>query len=279
MSKQRPQSSLTGSLLAAYEEHKKPLSQRIAENAAVEKQTRKSELQRMVDSGVAQGDRWSLNKFDNSQDRRAHAYLTRFEKKLFDYRNYEKRHINFGSGIEECYLPTVKKRYQRFFELAKDTKGFLGFIVWTYKYNAEEKRYTAQLVLEELGWVLRYGRDKQDVYKDLDAVDPKDYYTSKHTAQPSFAHSLTTPLGYVNERTKRSLEQKRHRRDANRVLNKVARRTTKNWAKVKGEVANLNRLVSSEAVQRDLVKRDAVIRRYMLIRQPMILEASKAKKK
>jgi hypothetical protein len=231
---------ITTSLLAAYEEGKKSTSQKSKERAAQIEAEQRQNLENLLDPF-----RKTFNSFDKEQDRLAFNFLIRLQNKIFNYNDHEYYELDFGegSGVQKVLLPKVTKSGNHLFHTLKHTHGFLSFITWVRFYDSFEKMCTAQSVCERLGWVLRYGKDKAAVFKDLE----------KKAESPGFAHSLTTPLGFVNQRTKRSLD----RFQVRTVLRKGKRSSSKRGGKTEAE--KVRKIIESEQVQRDLIKRDIVV--------------------
>lgn len=239
---------LSSSLLAAFEERKKTSAEKASEKIAQEKAAK----ERLIEN-LLQPYRQTFNAFDKEQDRLAYNFLIRLQNKIFNYDHHEYQQLDFGQGkgLQEVLLPKVTKRGAPLFHALKHTHGFLSFISWVCFYNGFEKMCTATSICERLGWVLRYGKDKAEVQKDLRSM----------ASSPKFAHSLTTPLGYVNQRTKRSLEA--------RIIKKTAFRSKKRSTtrKVKREAAKVERMIESSKVQMDLIKRDVFVFQYDTVKK------------
>jgi hypothetical protein len=243
MSKPTVANPITSSLLAAYEEGKKSTAQKAKERAAEIKAADHQKLETLLNPF-----RTTFNSFDKEQDRLAFNFLVRFQNQIFNHQATEKYELHFPqrSKPENVLLPRLTRCGEPLFHALKHTHGFLSFITWVRFYDSFEKMCTAQSVCERLGWVLRYGKDKTNVEKDL----------KRKAESPEFAHSLTTPLGFVNERTKRSL--------AKNYIRKVTSRNRKltNTKKATKEAKKVMKLLETETVQRDLIKRDVVVLQY-----------------
>jgi hypothetical protein len=239
---------ITTSLLAAYEEGKKSTAQQAKERAAQTEAEERQKLENLLDPF-----RKTFNSFDKEQDRLAFNFLIRLQNKIFDNDDYEYYDLDFGQGggVQNVLLSKVTKRGEQLFHALKHTHGFLSFITWVRFYDSFDKMCTAQSVCERLGWVLRYGKDKADVEKDL----------KRKAESPEFAHSLTTPLGFVNQRTKRSLDRFQVRTVLRKAKNSSSKRGGKN------EAEKVRKIIESDQVQRDLIKRDIVVLQFEMAKK------------
>jgi hypothetical protein len=162
--------------------------------------------------------------------------------------------LSQGGGVQKVAGPKLTKLGEPLFHALKHTHGFLGFITWVCFYDSFEKMCTAQCVCEDLGWVLRYGKDKAAVEKDL----------KRKAESPEIAHSLTTPLGFVSQRTKRSLNQFQ--------VKTVSRKGKKSSSKRggKNEAEKVRKIIESDQVQRDLIKRDIVVLQFEMEKKSQV---------
>ena len=245
MSKQRPQSPLTGSLLAAYEEHRKTPTEKKAEKQKEEEMRKIASLKVLLAPH-----RITAERFQKEQERLAYNFLIRFQNKIFDLDDMEYQEVltidhNENEVRARVLLWRIRKSAKAVFDAIKDTKGFRGFIIWVHQMNRSEKMWLAKSILDELTWVLRYGKDEADVRSDWE----REARERQNEDAPQFAHSLTTPLGSLNRRTQRSLDNSKNKRVQKRAQKGGGGKTQK-------ELVKLERLMNSDAVQRDLVKRD-----------------------
>jgi len=199
--------------------------------------------------------RFTTDQFLREQERLAFNFLIRLGNKIFDYdgegEHYELVVTEDGKKVKEMvYLWKVKKSARPFFDAVKNTKGFLGFITWVHDYGEFEKKCTAETVVKDVSWVLRYGKDKAGALKDLDRKSKETWEAqvkgNTSIDAPKMAHSLSSKRT-PNQRILRSLLKN------NVKKNLWMMRRPK---KAAGEVLKLERLMNSEAVRRDLVKKD-----------------------
>jgi len=249
--------ALTSALNAAFEEKKNSL--KTAEQLAAEKAEKEEAARKQFEYQI-EPFRIGYEFFETEVDRLAYNLLVRYTKIIFDYKHSEYYELDFGQGKARVLLAKVTKKGEPIFHALKHTKGFLAFVSWVRFYNGFEKECTAQSVCEGLKWVLRYGKDKDEVVAD----EKRRNKPNTTSNAPSFAHSLTTPLGYVNKRAKRSLESQREKRDRSRDEKRLA------VGKQKQRINNVVRLLDSTKVMTDVVlhraERDVFKLRYEMMK-------------
>jgi len=234
-------------MLQIYEDSKLSPAERRAKKrkeAALKKKEAAIEKENLLKS-LLEPYRFATDFFLEKQEIQAYNFLFRLTNRIFDLERNEKYDLVVKKGgkqvTEMVLLWKVKSTARPFFEAVKNTKGFGSFITWVHYYGEFEKKCTAELVVDEVSWVLRYGKDKAAVKKDSKRR-AKEYWASNDA--PKMAHSLSSKR-LPNQRTLRSL-----------LENQVKGYRKKIFLKKGGEAQRLEQLMNSEALRRDLVKKD-----------------------
>lgn len=246
MSKKRSSNPLSSSLLAAYEEQKKSGSQKTAEEIKKKKEEKRRRLEHELKPY-----RDAYNRFDEENDRLAYNFLIQFQNKIFDYdsgvAHYE---VDWGRGrgMEKVLFPKLTKAGEPIFDALKHTYGFRSFLTWVRYLDGFGKECLAQRTCDSLGWVLRYGEDRnqEEERRNQLAEDEISVRNKKTTTSPEWFTFKTTQYSA-----------------------KIARREFKKHKKLvtpvkanKEESTKLRRLRESQQRQRRLVKRDVVLLEY-----------------